>query len=65
MFGCEERAEKFGSRMLLLSEAAVRVPGSASVGYDFFDISGVSSCITAFENDVIYSDVSCGVSTLN
>ena len=51
--------------MLLLSEAAVRVPGSASVGYDFFDISGVSSCITAFENDVIYSDVSCGVSTLN
>ena len=43
MFVCNEWAEKFGSRMLLLSEAAVRVPGNASGGYGFFDISGVNS----------------------
>jgi len=41
-----------------LSEAAVSVLGSMSVGLDFFDTSGVSSCIA--EKDVMQSEVSAG-----
>lgn len=46
---------------MLLSEAAVSVLGSMSVGLDFLDTSGVSSCMA--EKDVVQSEVSAGTAT--